>query len=309
MPPLNALRAFEAAARHLSFLKAAEELHVTPGAVSQQVKSLEDMLGVKLFRRLPRGVLLSDAGQRYGQRLGELFDGIAGATNELRRDSAPGVLTVSTTTSFAARWLIPRLGGFNLAHPGIMVRISAENAMTDFATDDVDLGLRYGGGVYPGLRSELLFAEEIFPVCSPALLARTPLETLDDLQHVTLLHDEPYLGSHEVDWESWLAARGAGHIEIRPAPRFTHTHMSLQAAAAGMGVALGTNVLAAEDLASGVLARPFTDSVPSRHAYWLVYPQAWADRPKLKSFRDWVLEEGQRFLGGQTSDAWRQFTG
>ncbi len=300
LPPLNALRAFEAAARHLSFLKAAEELHVTPGAVSQQIKALEDLLGVTLFRRLPRGVLLSDAGQRYGKRLGELLDGVEAATASLKRDSASAVLTVSTTTSLAARWLIPRLGSFSAAHPGIVVRVSAENAMVDFATAEADMALRRGAGASPGLRSERLLPEEVFPVCSPAFAAGPPpLKTLEDLRHATVLHEEVSPGGIDLDWADWLKALGAGHIEVRDGPRFTYTHMSLQAAAAGLGIALGNNVLAGGDLTSGLLVRPFAELVPSLFAYWLVCPEATAERPKLKAFRDWVTAESRRFLEEQ----------
>src|SRR5262249_42046850 len=170
LPPLNALRAFEAAARHLSFLKAANELHVTPGAVSQQVKGLEVQLGIKLFRRLTRGVLLTDAGQLYAKRLGELFDGIDAATRDLRRGEASPVLTVSAIPSFAARWLIPRLGTFNAAHPEITLRVIAESALPDFVTTDAEIAIRYGAAEYPGLTAELLFPGIIFPVCGPQLM-------------------------------------------------------------------------------------------------------------------------------------------
>jgi LysR family glycine cleavage system transcriptional activator len=300
LPPLNALRAFEAAARHLSFLKAAEELHVTPGAVSQQIKALEDLLGVTLFRRLPRGVLLSDAGQRYGKRLGELLDGVEAATAALKRDSASAVLTVSTTTSLAARWLIPRLGSFSAAHPGIVVRVSAENALVDFATAEADIALRRTKAAFPGLRSERLLPEEVFPVCSPALAAGPPpLRTLEDLRHLTMLHEDIIPGGIELDWSDWLTALSARHIEVREGPRFTYSHMSLQAAAAGLGVALGNNVLAGGDLASGLLVRPFVESVPSPFSYWLVCPEATAERPKLRAFRDWIMAEARHFLEEQ----------
>lgn len=299
LPPLNALRAFEAAARHLSFLKAAEELHVTPGAISQQVKSLEDQLGQALFRRLPRGVLLTDAGQVYGRRLAEIFDQIRSATAELKRDAEPSGVTVATMLTFAARWLIPRLGRFNLHHPDITVRVLADGKLTDFNTESVDLALRYGPGNYPGLHVDLLFNETVFPVCSPALMQGPhPLRSLDDLRHHTLLHDEPSPSYHSLHWETWLASRGTHHIDTRPGPRFTYTHMSLQAAVNGQGVALGSDVLADEDLQSGKLIRPFPDGVPSEHAYWFVCPPAALDRPKVAFFRDWILETGERFSAG-----------
>src|SRR5471030_847821 len=297
LPPLNALRAFEAAARHLSFLKAARELHVTPGAVSQQVKGLEAQLGLALFRRLTRGVLLTDAGQVYAQRLGALFDGIDAATRDLRRGEAGTVLTVSAIPSFAARWLIPRLGSFNLAHPDITMRVIAESGMPDFIATDADVAIRYGAGHYPGLVVERLFAGTVFPVCSPLLMEGVhPIRTLADLAHHTLLHDEPYPGFEELSWKSWLPAVGAKSVEARAGPVFSFTHMSLQAAASGQGVALGTPVLAGDDLAAWRLIRPLPHEVESAAAYWLVCPPAAAERRKVHAFRDWVIAEIGRFL-------------
>jgi LysR family glycine cleavage system transcriptional activator len=304
LPPLNALRAFEAAARHLSFLKAAEELHVTPGAISQQVKSLEDQLGQALFRRLPRGVLLTDAGQIYGRRLAEIFDQIRSATAELKRDAEPDDLTVSTMLTFAARWLIPRLGRFNLAHPDITVRVLADGKLTDFNTESVDLALRYGAGDYAGLHVDLLFNEIVFPVCSPALMQGPhPLRSLHDLRHHTLLHDEPGPSYHNLRWETWLASRGVHDIDTRPGPQFSYTHMSLHAAVSGLGVALGSDVLADEDLQSGKLIRPFSDGVPSEHAYWFVCPPRALERAKVVAFREWILETGRQFSAGQNAVA------
>jgi len=300
LPPLNALRAFEAAARHLSFLKASEELHVTPGAISQQVRALEEQLGVTLFRRMTRGVLLTDAGQRYGKRIGELLDGLVAATVDLQRDDAAGALTVSTMPSFAARWLIPRLGAFRIAHPSIALRVLAEGDLTDFAVENVDVAIRFGPGRYPGLVSELLFHEEIFPVCSPKLLnSGAPLRRLADLVNQTLLHDEPGAGYHDLNWRNWLEQVGASEIEPPPGPGFTYTHMTLQAAVAGQGVALGTTVLASDDLASGSLIRPLKESVTSSYSYWLVCPPGSLDRPKAKAFHDWVISEGARFIAAE----------
>jgi LysR family glycine cleavage system transcriptional activator len=297
LPPLNALRAFEAAARHLSFLKAAQELHVTPGAVSQQVKGLEAQLGLPLFRRLTRGVLLTDTGQLYSKRLGELFDGIDAATRDLRRGEAAPVLTVSALPSFAARWLIPRLGSFNLVHPEITMRVIAESGLPDFVNSDADVAIRYGTGLYPGLVGEQLFPGIIFPVCSPRLMEGAhPIRGLADLAHHTLLHDEPYPGFEDLSWKSWLAAVGAGSVEARSGPIFSFTHMSLQAAAAGQGVALGTAVLAGDDIAAGRLIRPLPHEVVSKTAYWLVCPPAAAERRKVRAFRDWVAAETRRFF-------------
>jgi len=296
LPPLNALRAFEAAARHLSFLKAAEELHVTAGAISQQIRTLEDHLGLKLFRRLPRGVLLTDAGQRYGRRMGELLDQIAAATRDLARKSDGSVLTVTTMPSFAARWLIPRLGAFGRLHPKIAVRTLADDKLATFKDDDIDLAIRFGSGKYPGLATDFLFSEEVFPVCSPRLLeGSVPLAELSDLAHHTLLHDEPHPGLHELEWSAWLATQGVHDIDAHQGPRFTYTHMSLTAAAMGQGVALGTSVLCADDLESGRLVRPFPNRVVADFGYYLVYPPMALERPLVEAFRRWLLEASAAF--------------
>ncbi|HEV2676599.1 MAG TPA: transcriptional regulator GcvA [Aliidongia sp.] len=296
LPPLNALRAFEAAARHLSFLKAAEELHVTAGAVSQQIKTLEDHLGLKLFRRQPRGVLLTDAGQLYGKRIGELLDQVAVATRDLARQSSGPVLTVTTMPSFAARWLIPRLGAFGRIHPGIAIRTLADDKLATFKDDDVDVALRFGAGKYPGLIADFLFREEVFPVCSPRLLdGPLPLRRLADLSGHILLHDEPHPGLHELEWSEWLAKQGVHHIDARQGPRFTYTHMSLTAAAMGQGVALGTSVLCADDLESGRLVRPFPNKIVADFAYYLVFPPVALDRPLVVAFRNWLLEVSAAF--------------
>lgn len=297
LPPLNALRAFEAAARHLSFLKAAEELNVTAGAISQQIKTLEDHLSLKLFRRQARGVLLTDAGQRYGKRIGELLDQIATATRDLGRQSGGSVLTVTTMPSFAARWLIPRLGAFGRLHPEIAVRTLADDKLTTFKDDDIDVAIRFGAGHYPGLTADFLFREEVFPVCSPRLLeGSVPLERLDDLAHHTLLHDEPHPGLHELEWSAWLVQHGIRHIDAHQGPRFTYTHMSLTAAAMGQGLALGTSVLCADDLESGRLVRPFPDKIVAKFAYYLVFPPMAVERPLVKAFRDWILEAATAFM-------------
>ena len=296
LPPLNALRAFEAAARHLSFLKAAEELNVTAGAVSQQIKTLEDHLSLKLFRRQARGVLLTDAGQRYGKRIGELLDQIAAATRDLGRQSGGAVLTVTTMPSFAARWLIPRLGAFGRLHPELAVRTLADDKLATFLDDDVDVAIRFGAGNYVGLTADFLFREEVFPVCSPRLLeGDMPPRRLEDLAHHTLLHDEPHPGLHELEWSAWLAKRGIRNIDAHQGPRFTYTHMSLTAAAMGQGLALGTSVLCADDLESGRLVRPFPDKIVAAFAYYLVFPPMALDRPRVVAFRDWMLEAASAF--------------
>ncbi len=290
LPPLNALRAFEAAARHLSFTRAAEELHVTQAAISHQVKALEEHLGRKLFRRLNRALLLSDDGQAYLPSVSRAFALLNDATRNLLERDAPGPLTVSALPSFAARWLVPRLGRFRQIHPDIDLRIDPSAALTDFASGDVDVGIRYGRGKYPGLRADWLMTEDIFPVCSPALLSgEHPLRAPGDLEHQVLLHDDGH-----GDWRTWLLAAGIDRVDPTRGPIFTDSSMLIQAAMAGQGVALARGVLAADELAAGRLVRPFTLSLPTDYAYYLVCPQNTAEQPKIAAFRDWLLDEARR---------------
>ncbi len=295
LPPLNALRAFEAAGRHLSFTKAAEELHVTPAAISHQVKALEDTLGVKLFRRLTRGLLLTDAGQSCLPGLGEGFDRLADALEGLGGLEDGGVLTVSVLQSLAAKWLVPRLDRFHDAYPDIDLRVSSTIRLVDFARDDVDLAIRYGRGRWPGLRADLMLTEELFPVCSPALLEGPhPLKEPDDLRHHTLLHDESwkvvFIGDFP-EWNAWLETAGVGDIDATHGPGMSPSAMVVQAAIDGQGVALGRSVLVESDLAEGRLVKPFELTIPLDYAYYVVCPENAAERPKVAAFRQWVIEE------------------
>lgn len=288
LPSLNALKAFEAAGRHLSFTRAAQELHVTQAAISHQIKGLEEQLGIRLFRRGPRGLLLTDAGQSYLPAVRQAFEQLSQATETLLTRDVSGVLTVSVLPSFGAKWLVPRLRRFRASCPDLDVRVSANEDLVDFERDDVDLAVRYGRGVYPGLCSEWLMAEVFFPVCSP-LLAREgphPLDRPEDLRFHTLLHDDI-----STSWEAWLAAAGVKGINVRRGPAFDDSSMLLQAAVDGQGVALGRSALAADDLAAGRLIRPFDLSLPAEFAYFVVYPERYAARPGLAQFRDWLLEE------------------
>ncbi len=290
LPPLNGLRGFEAAARHLSFTLAADELGVTQAAVSHQVKALEQRLGIQLFRRLNRALMLTEAGQAYLPPVRDAFDAIAQATTRLAARQAGAALTVSTMDSFAATWLVPRLGRFRAAHPGIDIRIMPSDQLVDFARDDVDLGIRYGRGHYPGLSVVRFLTEDIFPVCSPALIAGgDPLDTHADLRHHTLLHDD--IGE---DWRMWLMAAGVGNVDPFRGPAFGHSNLVIQAAIEGQGVALGRGALVAHDLAAGRLVRPFAISLPAEYAYYIVYRQAAAREPRLVAFRDWLLAEAER---------------
>ncbi len=294
LPPLNAVRAFEAAARHLSFTKAAKELHVTQAAISHQVKALEAYLGLQLFRRLNRALVLTEEGQTYLPPVKRIFDHLYDATRRLTENEARGKLTVSVIPSLAARWLVPRLGRFREAQPDIDVRVAPSGHLVDFAREDVDLGIRYGRGRYPGLRVERLMTEDILPVCSPALLEGSrPLKRPSDLRHHTLLHDEGH-----AEWRTWLLAAGVDDVDATRGTVFTDSGMLIQAAAAGQGVALARGALAADDLASGRLVRPFDFNLPAEFAYYIVCPEATADQPKVVAFREWLLQESARSSGG-----------
>lgn len=296
LPPLNALRAFEAAARHLSFADAADELAVTPPAVSHQVKQLEDWLGVPLFRRLTRKVVLTEEAKQALPLLSDGFDRLAEAVARLRAQEDTGALTVSVAPSFAARWLVPRVERFQAANPGIDLRISANIATVDFRADDVDVGIRFGRGRYPGLRVDKLMSEAIAPICSPRLLeGEHPLRSPDDLRFHTLLHDDSAVpGSPMPDWRMWLRINGFGHIDSSRGPRFSYADHALQAATDGHGVLLGRLALAQRDIAAGRLVRPFGRELPTEFGYYLVRPDNGPDRPKVAAFRDWVLAEVTR---------------
>jgi LysR family glycine cleavage system transcriptional activator len=295
LPPLNSLRAFEAAARHLSFTKAAEELHVTPAAISHQIKALEELLGVPLFRRLTRALRLTQAGQAALPPLRDGFDKLADAVDLLRAHEESGAITVSLDPSFAAKWLVPRLDRFRAVHPDLDVRLDATEKLVDFQRDNVDLAIRYGGGNYPGLEAERLLSEEIFPVCSPKLLkGPEPLAQPGDLRRHTLIHLE--WDSEDVtapNWRMWLLAAGIHDIDFTRGPVFSMTSLALQAAIEGQGVALASSFLVADDLAAGRLVAPFDLSVcdPLDFAYHIVVPKRTADLPKVVAFKTWLLDE------------------
>lgn len=294
LPPLNTVRAFEAAARCGGFQAAGAELKVSANAVGRLVKVLEDWLGAPLFRRLPRGVVVTEAGRRYLDRVGPLLDQIAEATADLQRHERSRVLTVSAMPSFVSRWLIPRLGRLTERHPDLDVRFLASVPLTDFAREEVDVAIRLGAGSYEGLRSELLIREEFSPVCSPELISRgPPLRHPADLARHVLLHDEwERRIPDQLDWARWLAAAGVTSVDAERGLRFSFSHMTLQAAAAGQGVALASSVLLADDLATGRLVKPFGEqSVQGPYGFYIVCPDVTADREKVVMFRNWALAE------------------
>ncbi len=287
LPPLNALRAFECAARHLSFTKAADELHVTQAAISHQIKGLEDWLGLPLFRRLNRALELTEAGVSYLPSVRDALDTLSQATERLLRRDGSGALTISTMPSFAAKWLVMRLGRFQGRHPELEVRLHTTSQIVDFNQQDVDIAIRFGAGRWPDLRCERLLTEDIYPVCSPALLAGDrPLAKPEDLRHHTLLHDDYF-----ITWGTWADAAGLTGLDVTRGPRFDDSGLLLQAATEGTGVALARGVLVADDIAAGRLVRLFDVHLPGDYAYYVVAPPTHFSRPKVKTFRDWLFEE------------------
>lgn len=310
LPPLNSLKAFEAAARHLSVKKAAVELNVTPAAVSHQVRALEEYLGIKLFHRFNRALELTDAARVSLPKLREGFDCFIQAVERMRAHHSPGMLTVSAAPSFATRWLMPRLHRFLVAHPDIDVRVSArmrrlsidgkgdvaERATLEGWLDDSDVAILYGRGHYPGLQVKKLFDLTVSPICSPKLLTgEHPLRTPADLKHHILLHDETGdLYDNESFWDVWLKAAEIHDMNTKHGPHFSHAVLAFEAAIDGVGVLASMPVLAAEDLATGRLIMPFDLSVPLASAYYLVCQESAATRPAVAAFNDWLIAEAAR---------------
>jgi LysR family glycine cleavage system transcriptional activator len=287
LPPLASLHAFEAAGRRLSFKAAAEELHVTPGAVSQHIKLLEDRLGTALFLRQTRRIELTEAGRVLLVPTQQAFRALAEAVARIRGTDRGKILSVSLLPSFAALWFVPRLGHFRERHPDIDVRISATPKLADVNRDDVDVGIRYGLGAYPGMHVEHLLADDLFPVCSPRLLeGPVPLREPADLARHTLIHDEL-----RQEWELWMHAAGIKGLDTSRGPSFSLWDLAFQAAIAGQGVALGRSTLVGEYLKSGKLVKPFAVSSHSRFGYYLVCLPERANEPKIAALRAWLKDE------------------
>ncbi len=287
LPSLNGLRAFEAAARHLSFTNAAAELNVTQTAISHQIRRLEEELGIRLFVRQNRALALTAEARDYLPGVRAAFNDLRLATDRLLRKDNEHVLTVSTLASFAAKWLLPRLSSFQEEHPGIDVRITSSTALVDFRNGDVDAAIRYGRGHWPGLRADWLMSDELFPVCSPALLKGSrPLKTPQDLAQHTLLHSS---GGYDDDWRLWLTAAGLPtDISEQPGLTFDLIFMTVQAAIDGIGVAMGRTTYVEGDIAKGRLVVPFKIALPVDAGFYLVSPEARADSRKLAAFRQWL---------------------
>jgi LysR family glycine cleavage system transcriptional activator len=293
LPPLSALRAFEAAARLQSFSKAADELSVTPAAISHQIAALEADLGVSLFRRLNRLVELTASARVLLPGLSEAFSGIQASVRRLRAHNDTGTLTVTASPSFAGKWLVQRLYRFREIAPEVDVRISASDEVVDLTRGDFDIAIRYGTGRYPGLTVELLLQNEVFPASSPELLRRGPsLDTPDDLRHHALIHDQAGERDPLVPtWSMWLKAAGARDVPASPGLSFSSNQLALEAAIAGHGVALAYSAIVAADLAAGRLVRLFSLALPDLFAYYVVTAPGALERPKVRAFRDWLRRE------------------
>jgi LysR family transcriptional regulator, glycine cleavage system transcriptional activator len=287
LPPLNGLKAFEAAARSESFTRAAEELCVTQGAVSHQVKSLEATLGIKLFSRERQRLILTDAGREYLTVVRDAFDRIAAGTERVVQRQNAGVLTVSTSPDFAAKWLVYRLGRFAEAYPGIDLRVSATMHHIDFAREDVDVAVRHGDGNWGGLDAVRLCTEELFPVCSPKLMSgRNRITKPSDLLKFPLLHLDDWKA-----WSKWFESAGVADVKLSRGLALNRASMLIDAAVDGQGIALARTTLAAWDLINGRLAKPFDLGLRLSNTYWIVCPKATSGMPKISTFRDWLLAE------------------
>ncbi len=288
LPPLDALRVFESAARHGHYQRAADELFLTPSAVSHRIRSLEDLLQVKLFRRAGRGVSLTAKGRTYAEEVREALESLRLATRRLTAGRGP--LTVSLTPSIALRWLLPRLVDFQERHPEIDLRFSSTNRIIDFERDDEDFAIRFGLGDWPGINAEPLFPVDTLPVCSPRLLDEEhPLNQPDDLKRFRLLH----IRTRPDDWRMWLLLAGVEDIDPAAGPVFETMPEMLEAALSGMGVGMADRQMIGRDVEAGQLIVPFDIHMPSRGAYHLVYPDRTKDDRRFQAFREWLLEQSE----------------
>lgn len=292
LPSLNGLRAFEAAARHLSFTLAASELNVTQTAISHQIRRLEEELGIRLFVRQNRALTLTPEARDYLPGVRAAFNDLRLATDRLLRKDDDKVLTVSTLASLAAKWLLPRLTDFQEHHPGIDVRITTSTSLVDFQRDNVDAAIRYGRGQWAGLRADWLMADELFPVCSPSLLrGDKPLRCPEDLKSHMLLHTS---NANSDDWRLWLTAAGQpADIARQPGITFDMIFMTIQAAIDGIGVAMGRTSYVQDDIAKGRLVVPFKIALPADAGFYLVAPEGRREASKLAAFRDWMIAATQ----------------
>ena len=293
MLPLNALRAFDAAARHMSFKLAADDLSVTPAAISQQIRSLEEFLGVELFRRTNRSLVLTEAAQLSLAPLKEGFERMEEAVDILTESKTSNVLKVSVSPSFASKWLVPRLASYYERRPDAIVKISATMQITDFKAEDVDIAIRYGIGNYTGLYEEEILRETIFPVCSPDLIEdKDSMSSPCAILNHTLIHDDSMSEDESVPtWAMWLKAAGVEMPDGTPALHFNTHALAIEAAVAGRGVALARSAIAEEDLKAGRLIQPFGEAVPINFAHYIVCPEDKLKNERVQDFIDWIRAE------------------
>jgi LysR family transcriptional regulator, glycine cleavage system transcriptional activator len=301
LPPLNALRAFDAVARHMSFKEAAEELFVTPAALSYQIRQLEEHLNLKLFNRLNRAIELTDHGRLIAPGLRSGFRQMAETMNQLSRRRSGNILVISAGPAFTAKWLAPRLYRYIASHPEIDTRISASLKLVDFETDDVDVAIRFGNGNYEGCDSVKLADEFVTPLCSPSLLeGPAPLRSPKDLANHTLIHDVTHVGIFELaGWRDWLKAADVKGIDTERGLRFNVADHAQDAAVAGAGVVLGRTVLAQGDIDSGRLVIPFDLKLKANFSFYVVTHKSRSNSPMIRGFLDWLQEE----ISGTPSDA------
>ncbi len=292
LPPLNSLRSFEAAGRHLSFTKAAQELAVTQAAVSQQVKALEQQLGVNLFKRLPRQLVLTMAGETLLPVVSKSLDQISSAVTAIRDNPGKEKLSVRLAPSFAAKWLSPRLRAFQDENPDIGLVLNHSNKAVDFRHSDIEIAITYGTGDWSDVVAERVLSIDFFPVCSPDYIrSDRPLDGAGELRHYTLLHDATY-----ENWEKWLQLAGADDVDPRHGTILDDTNVLIQAAIDGQGIALGSSIFVAEHLENKRLIRPFGQVLDSEYAYYIVCPEAYLQRPAVKAFRDWIIGEREAVM-------------
>ena len=290
LPPLNALRAFEAAGRHVSFTRAAAELRVTHGAVSRHVQTLEAWLGSPLFERHNRRVVLTQAGSSYLAEIGAALDRIALATTRHVERGRPRLLRVNALATFTLRWLIPRLSGFQVANPAVEVRLTTSNVPLSNVVESFDVAIRGGPDARPGHIGKAFLSERRIPVCSPALLRRLPLREPEQLKHHTLLH----AATLPQVWPQWLRAAGVPELEPQASVTLEHFYLTLQAALDGLGVAMGPERLIADDVAAGRLTLPFVGPALSARAYYTYVPEPRSDDPAVRAFCAWLIDAAQR---------------
>jgi DNA-binding transcriptional LysR family regulator len=295
LPALDLLVGFESAARHLSFTKAGEELFLTQSAVSRQIKELEDQLGVTLFQRRHRALALTEAGHQFYAAAAQALSTMRTATDRLRAQAGKKALSVTTTHSFAALWLIPRLAGFTRDHPGVDVRITAETRVQDLERDALDLALRHGPASLAGPNAVRLFGEKVFPVCSPKLLKKKPLEKPQDLKnHVLLQYDDPE-GRHPwLHWKTWLEVERIADLKPAGTLSFSGYEQIIPAAVAGHGVALGRTPLVKDLIRSGELVAPFKSQADPARAYFAIMSKNAAGRPEVTAFVEWLKAEAAK---------------